>query len=355
MKALILSGGTGTRLRPLTYSNAKQLLPLANKPILFYIIEKIKSAGIKDIGIIVGNTHEQVKKAVGKGERWDVDITYIYQPQSLGLAHAVKTASGFLEYSDFMMILGDNIFKMDLDILIDNFVSNKANTSVLLHKVNNPSQYGVAVINNGYVIKLVEKPKGFLSDLIITGVYMFDHNIFSAIEKTTPSLRGELEITDAIQKQLEMGGKVTYELVKGWWKDTGMVADILEANRLVLDEIIEYQGAYNYDSSITGKVIIGKNVSVKDSIIQGPVHIDDDSIIKNSFVGPYTSLGKGTIVNECEIDNCIVLENTHLENVNKRISESLIGKNVSIKGSLKKLPSSNSFFVGDDSEINFYD
>lgn len=351
MKALILSGGTGTRLRPLTYSNAKQLLPLANKPILFYIIEKIKSSGIKDIGIIVGDTHEQVKKTVGDGKRWDVDITYIYQPQSLGLAHAVSTASDFLEDSDFIMILGDNIFKMDLDILIENFISNKANTSILLHKVNNPSQYGVAVINNGYVIKLAEKPKEFLSDLIITGVYIFDHSIFSAIEKTTPSLRGELEITDAIQNQLEMGGKVTYELVKGWWKDTGKVADILEANRLVLDEISEYQGTSNYDSLITGKVIIGNNVSVKDSIIQGPVHIDDDSIIKNSFIGPYTSLGKGTIVDECEIDNCIVLENTHLEKVNKRISGSLIGKNVSIKGNLKKLPLSNSFFVGDDSEI----
>jgi glucose-1-phosphate thymidylyltransferase len=351
MKALILSGGTGTRLRPVTYSNAKQLLPLANKPIIFYIIEKIKKAGIQEIGIVVGDTHEKVKDTVGNGDKWNVNITYIYQPHSSGLAHAVQTAAGFIRDSDFIMVLGDNIFSMDLDLIIDNFYKNKANSSILLHKVNNPAGFGVAVVDKGYVVRLVEKPKEFLSDLIITGIYLFDHRIFSAIERIRPSRRGELEITDAIQKQLELGGKVTYELIDGWWKDTGKLEDILEANRFVLDEIENRDTLIaDGDSSISGKVKAGKNVIVKNSIIHGPVDIDEDVIIDNSCIGPYTSVGKGTIIKECEIDNSIVLENSCLENISKRITSSLIGKNVSIKRKTDK-PFSSSFFIGDDGEI----
>mgnify|MGYP000918282835 FL=1 len=353
MKALILSGGTGTRLRPLTYSSAKQLLPLANKPILFYIIEKIVKAGIRDIGIIVGNTHEEVKKTVGDGRLWGAKVTYIYQPQALGLAHAVKTAAEFLGNSDFIMILGDNIFSMDLDIVIENFYTNKANTTVLLHRVNNPSQYGVAVVKDGRITDVVEKPKDYISDLIITGVYVFDKTIFSAIEETPPSARGEYEITDAIRKQLEMGGKVTYELIRGWWKDTGRLEDMLEANRLILDELENKNTTTDYPgSTISGKVVLGENVEIKDSIILGPAHIDQDSVIINSFIGPYTTLGKRVTVEECELDNCIVLSGTKLIGINKRISNSLIGKNVSIKGGLNKKPLVSSFFVGDNSEIN---
>ncbi|HHV64067.1 MAG TPA: glucose-1-phosphate thymidylyltransferase [Peptococcaceae bacterium] len=352
MKALILSGGTGTRLRPLTYSNAKQLLPLANKPILFYIIEKIIKAGIREIGIIVGDTHEEVKKAVGDGERWGVKIDYIHQPRALGLAHAVKMAGEFLGDNDFVMILGDNVFNMDLHVLINNFYSNQANTTILLHRVDNPSQYGVAVVKGGCITELVEKPKEYISDLIITGVYVFDKSIFPAIEQTPPSDRGEYEITDAIQKQLQMGGKVTYELVRGWWKDTGKLEDMLEANRLILDELeSEYTISDYPGSSISGKVVIGENVVIKDSIIQGPVHIDQDAEIINSCIGPYTSLGKRVKVEKCELDNCIVLNGTKLIGINKRISKSLIGKNVSIIGGINKIPLMSSFFVGDDSQI----
>ena len=353
MKALILSGGTGTRLRPLTYSSAKQLLPLANKPILFYIIEKTVKAGIMDIGIIVGDTHEELKETVGDGGRWGVKITYIHQPKALGLAHAVKTAADFLGDSDFVMILGDNVFSMDLDMVIENFYTNKANTTILLHRVNNPSQYGVAVVKDGRITDVVEKPKIYISDLIITGVYVFDKTIFSAIAQTPPSARGEYEITDAIRKQLEMGSKVTYELVRGWWKDTGKFEDMLEANRLILDEL-EYK--YTIDgypgSTISGKVIISENVVIKDSIIQGPVHIDQDAVIKKSCIGPYTSLGKRVKIEDCELDNCIVLNDTQLIGINKRISKSLIGKNVSIRGGINKRPLISSFFVGDNSEIN---
>lgn len=351
MKALILSGGSGTRLRPLTYSTAKQLLPLANKPILFYLIEKIRKAGITDIGIIVGETREEVKKAVGNGVKWGVNIEYIYQPQSLGLGHAVWTAAEYLGRSDFLMVLGDNMLSMDFDILLNNFYASKANTAVLLHQVQNPSQYGVAVVEEGYITKLVEKPPEFISNLILTGVYVFDPSIFEAIEKTVPSARGELEITDAIQKQLELGRKVTYELIEGWWKDTGKIEDLLEANRLVLDEIpIESRTCSHSDSSISGRVHTGKNVIIVNSIIQGPVHIEEDVLIVDSCVGPYTSIGRGAKIKECEIDNCIILDGAELESVKKRMSKSLIGKNVSIK-SIAKRPFISSFFVGDHSEI----
>ncbi len=242
------------------------------------------------------------------------------------------------------------MLSMDFDTLINNFYAAKANTAVLLHKIQNPSQYGVAVVEEGRLTKLVEKPPEFISNLILTGVYVFDPGIFRAIEKTVPSARGELEITDAIQRQLELGNKVTYELVEGWWKDTGKIEDLLEANRMVLDEMPIGYGAGYSDSSISGKVHTGRNVVIVNSVIQGPAHIEDDVSIVNSCVGPYTSIGRGAKIKECEIDNCIILEGAELENIKKRMSKSLIGKNVSIK-SLTKRPFVSSFLVGDHSEI----
>ncbi|NPV91613.1 MAG: glucose-1-phosphate thymidylyltransferase [Firmicutes bacterium] len=351
MKALILSGGAGTRLRPLTFTNAKQLLPLANKPILFHIIEKLVKAGLRDVGIIVGDTREEVEKTVGNGDRWDVKIRYIHQPAPLGLAHAVKTASGFIGDNDFLMVLGDNVFSMELDALIKNFHSDRANSSLLLHRVDNPSQYGVAVVENAHIKRLVEKPREFISDLIITGVYVFDKSIFEAIDSIPPSPRGELEITDAIQKQLETGGRVTYGIIQGWWKDTGSLRDILEANRLILDEIdCDNKTLPKGDSEITGKILAGKNVVVKNSTIMGPVAIADDTMITNSFIGPYASIGRSARLNDCEVDNCIILENTRIDSIPRRISGSLIGRNVQIV-STRKRPHSNTFLVGDNSEI----
>jgi glucose-1-phosphate thymidylyltransferase len=351
MKALILSGGTGSRLRPLTYTNAKQLLPLANKPILFYIIEKIVDAGINDIGIIVGDTGEEIKSKVGYGRKWGANITYIYQPIPLGLAHAVKTASSFIGDSDFLMILGDNIFKMNLNSLVYNFYKSKSNSSILLHKVLDPSQYGVAVVEKGQIVKLVEKPKEFVSPFIITGVYIFDKSIFNAISNTKVSKRGELEITDAIQKQLDLGGKVSYELIKGWWKDAGKLQDILEANRLILDDIRSSVNTPTNENSIySGKLQMGKNVLIENSIITGPTTIADDVSIKNCFIGPYTCIGQGVNIVNCEIENCIILENSSLLDIDKRISNSLIGKSVLIRGAQRR-PYTNSFLIGDNSEI----
>ena len=351
MKALILSGGTGSRLRPLTYTNAKQLLPLANKPILFYIIEKIVDAGINDIGIIVGDTGEEIKSKVGYGRKWGANITYIYQPIPLGLAHAVKTASSFIGDSDFLMILGDNIFKMNLNSLVYNFYKSKSNSSILLHKVLDPSQYGVAVVEGDKIVKLVEKPKEFVSPFIITGVYIFDKSIFNAISNTKVSKRGELEITDAIQKQLDLGGKVSYELIKGWWKDAGRLQDILEANRLILDDIRSSVNTPTNENSIySGKLQMGKNVLIENSIITGPTTIADDVSIKNCFIGPYTCIGQGVNIVNCEIENCIILENSSLLDIDKRISNSLIGKSVLIRGAQRR-PYTNSFLIGDNSEI----
>lgn len=351
MKALILSGGSGSRLRPLTYTNAKQLLPLANKPILFHIIEKVVKAGINDIGIIVGDTREEVIKTVGNGNRWGINISYLHQPAPLGLAHAVKTAADFLMEDDFLMVLGDNVFNMELNTLINKFYSNNANSALLLHKVENPSQYGVAAVEDTRITRLVEKPKEFVSDLIITGVYIFDKSIFTAIDNIKPSPRGELEITDAIQKQLETGGKVTYELIQGWWKDTGKLEDILEANRLMLDEMDgKFKTLPQFNSVFTGKTQLGANVVIENSNITGPVAIADDTTIRNSYIGPYTSVGKAVTVNDCEIDNCIILENTKIDGIHNRISGSLIGRNVQIK-ELRKRPLSHTFLVGDNSKI----
>ncbi|MHB8064740.1 MAG: glucose-1-phosphate thymidylyltransferase, partial [Ruminiclostridium sp.] len=300
---------------------------------------------------IVGDTSEEIMRTVGNGDRWNADICYIHQPLPLGLAHAVKISSDFIGEEDFLMILGDNVFNMSLDILIDNFHTNKANSTLLLHKVDNPSQYGVAVVNEDRIVRLVEKPKEYLSDLIITGVYIFDKSIFTAIDNTKPSPRGELEITDAIEELLISGGYVTYETIQGWWKDTGKLPDMLEANSMILDDIESDNQCVQKDNTVyIGKLRISKSTIIKNSRIVGPTTIDDDSTIINSYVGPYTSIGKGVVINNCEVDNCIILENAHLDSIKKRISSSLIGKNVSIKAATKR-PYSNSFFVGDSSEL----
>lgn len=249
------------------------------------------------------------------------------------------------------MVLGDNVFNMELNKLIDSFYSNNANSALLLHKVENPSQYGVAVVEDTLIIKLVEKPKEFVSDLIITGVYIFDKSIFMAIDNIKPSQRGELEITDAIQKQLETGGRVTYELIQGWWKDTGQLQDILEANRLMLDEIdCEFKTLPQSNSVFMGKSKSGKCYYRKQYNYRACC-IADDTTITNSCIGPYTSIDKAVTVNDCEIDNCIILENAKIDGIHKRISGSLIGRKVQIK-ELHKRPFSHTFLLGDDSEID---
>ena len=333
MKALILSGGTGSRLKPVTYSIPKQLIPIANKPILYHVIEKVAEAGIKDIGIVVGDTHQQIKEAVGEGGMWHVNITYIYQPLPLGLAHAVKTASDFIGEDEFLMILGDNLFEMDLDDIIDNFYYSSASASILLHKADDPSQFGVAVINDGNITQLVEKPKEFISSFIITGIYIFNKNIFNAIERIKPSERGELEITDAIQNLIETGHKVGYELTAGWWKDTGKPHDILEANHLVLSGMEGcIQGLMHENSVLKGNIQTGRNVIISNSTIQGPVIIGDGSTITNSFINSFTSIGSNVKIDGCKIHNSIIMQGSELCNAGWDMKDCLIGRNVILRG-----------------------
>jgi glucose-1-phosphate thymidylyltransferase len=373
MKALILSGGTGTRLRPLTYSNAKQLLPVANKPILFYIIEKIVSAGITDIGIIVGDTHKDIEAAVGNGSQWGIDVAYICQPEPLGLAHAVKTAAGFLKDEDFLMILGDNLFQMELGAVIKEFSEKAVNALIVLHESDNPSKYGVAVVDGEHVLQLVEKPKIPPSNLIITGIYLFNHSIFAAIDRTVPSPRGELEITDAIQKLLDMGGSVAYKLTEGWWKDTGSLEDILEANRLVLGKPVSgSMGEQMTQSTISpgcileGQIQAGSNVSILDSSLKGPIILGSDISIKGCQLGPFIAVGDHAELSGCKIEDSIILEGCIIRNISQTITSSLIGKGSRIEGwggasegasgevpervpedKLQKI----CFFIGNDSKI----
>ncbi len=357
MKALILSGGAGTRLRPLTHTSAKQLLPIANKPIIFYGIEAIASAGIKEFGIIVGETKDAVMKEVGDGSRWGVKITYIVQDVPLGLAHAVKISRDFINDEPFIMFLGDNLLKEGIPEFVDKFNKSMPDSLILLTKVPNPQQFGVAEIDGkGSVIKLVEKPKVPKSDLALVGIYLFNKNIFKAVDSIKPSARGELEITDAIQWLLDNGYKVEPHLVQGWWKDTGKPEDLLEANRLVLETLDEQQeGMVDRSCSRYGCLRIGKGSSIMGSKIHGPVVIGENTKIAGSNIGPNCSIASGVTVENCSIENSIIMEDCSLRNVGDTISESILGKGVLITGQDVPVDNKNKrsvrFILGDKSEI----
>ncbi len=269
MKALILSGGEGTRLRPITHTSAKQLVPVANKPVLFYALEAISECGIKDIGIVVGITKEEIQEAIGDGSKWGVKVTYIEQEAPLGLAHAVKISEDFLDKDQFIMFLGDNLIKEGIKDLVEEYRQNDSNAQILLARVKEPERFGVAELEDGQVVNLVEKPKKPKSDLALVGVYMFDHNIFEAVKKIKPSWRNELEITDAIQFLIDNGYKVHPHIITGWWKDTGKLEDLLEANRIVLeDKETEIIGKVDQESKIVGRVIVEEGAEIINSIIR---------------------------------------------------------------------------------------
>lgn len=353
MKGLILSGGKGTRLRPLTFTQAKQLVPVANKPVLFYGIEALLGAGIREIGIIVGDTKSEIREAVGGGERWggDVRITYIEQPEPLGLAHAVLIAEEFLGREPFVMYLGDNILKSGIVSLVDSFRERKPNALILLTPVPNPQMFGVAELENGKVVRLVEKPREPKSNLALVGVYMFDSHIFEAARAIKPSWRNELEITDAIQFLVDRGYEIQPHLVSGWWKDTGKIEDILEANRLILETISgSVEGEVDDASRVSGEVIIEKGASVRSSTIRGPAIIGAGTEIADSYIGPFTSIQKNCRIVKTEIEHSIVLEGSEIVDVGGRIDESLIGREVRIYKAPPK-PSAYRFMVGDKSEI----
>ena len=351
MKGLVLSGGKGTRLRPLTFTQAKQLVPVANKPVLFYGIEALKEAGITDIGIVVGDTKDEIREAVGDGSRFGVKITYIEQDAPLGLAHAVKISEDFLKKDSFVMYLGDNVLKKGITSLVREFEEKSPNSLILLTEVPDPQMFGVAELEDGKIVNLVEKPKEPKSNLALVGVYMFDFHIFEAVKAIKPSWRDELEITDAIQYLVEHGYEVHPHTVSGWWKDTGKIEDILEANRLILEGMAgKNEGDIDADSKVNGEVLIEKGVVVRNSTIRGPAIIGAETVIIDSYIGPFTSIQNNCRIEKTELENSIVLEGSEICDVGSRIDESLIGRGVKIYKCPPK-PSVYRFMVGDKSEI----
>jgi glucose-1-phosphate thymidylyltransferase len=348
-----LSGGKGTRLYPITYTSAKQLVPVANKPVLVRVIEAIRDAGIDDIGIVVGDTAAEIKEVVGTGKRWDVRITYIQQDQPLGLAHAVKVSKQFLGNDKFVMFLGDNVIEGGISGLISQFEASGYNSQIVLTAVENPSQYGVADLDSetGRIIHLVEKPRNPPSNLALVGIYMFDEHIWDAVDAIKPSWRGELEITDAIQFLVDQGYNVHAYVHTGWWIDTGAPGDMIEANDKVLDEIEhQIEGYIDRDSQVNGKVTIEKGAEIINSRIRGPAIIGEDARIVNSYVGPFTSIYHHVLIENSEIEHSIVLEHSRILDIPYRIEDSLIGRKSEITRSPIK-PRALKMTLGDHSQV----
>ena len=352
LKGLILSGGTGTRLRPITYTSAKQLVPVANKPVLFYGIEALAAAGIDQIGIIISpETGAEIRRVAGDGDAFGVSLTYIEQDAPLGLAHAVLTAEQFLGDSPFVMYLGDNLLRDGVTDLVSTFRSEAPDALILLTPVNDPENYGVAELDaSKRVARLVEKPQNPESDLALVGVYMFTPSIFDAARAIEPSGRGELEITDAIQHLVDGGLRVDPHIVHGWWKDTGQVQDMLEANHLILDDVQERVEGELIDSRVEGRVIVEPGARLERTTVRGPAIIGAGAVLVDAYIGPYTSVGPSVRIEKAEIEYSIVLEGSSVSNLDGRIEASLIGKDVTISRT-PSLPRAYRFVVGDKAEI----
>jgi glucose-1-phosphate thymidylyltransferase len=354
MKGLILSGGHGTRLRPLTHTGPKQLIPIANKPVLFYAIEDLAEAGVKEIGIILGtNMPEKVQEAVGDGSKFGVKVTYIEQGEPKGLAHAVAVAKDFVGDDSFIMYLGDNILKSGVEEFVEGFQDSDYQARILLQRVENPRQFGVAELNDeGDVVHLVEKPPEPKSDLALVGIYLFKSSIFTAIDNIEPSWRGELEITDAIQELLNTNQKVDSHIVKGWWKDTGKPEDVLDANHLILDMLqSQCSGEVEDGAKISGRVSVGNGTIIKKgTVIRGPVSIGENCVI-DAYIGPYTSIGDNSRIIGGEIESSIVVGDAIIE-CNERIVESLIGNHAQIRSQDDLLPHGRRFVIGENSMVN---
>lgn len=354
MKGLILSGGKGTRMRPITHTAAKQLLPVANKPILFYAVEAIKAAGISEIGIIISpETGADVRAAIGDGSRWGTKIEYIVQEEPKGLAHAVKTAKPFLQDSPFVMYLGDNLIKDGVLPLVQRFQAGTADAFILLKQVPNPTSFGVAQLSaDGRIICLEEKPQQPKSDLALVGVYLFNSKIHTAIDEIKPSRRGELEITDAIQRLIDKKQHVDSHVLQSWWLDTGKKDDMLEANRVVLDEmtVFSQDGKLEGKTVVSGRVHIGKGSVLKNCHVRGPAVIGENCIVEETYIGPFTSIGDNSKISHAEIEFSILRENCQVIDFGGRIEASLIGTNVELRRGHRK-PVAYSFMLGDDSKV----
>jgi glucose-1-phosphate thymidylyltransferase len=360
MKGLILSGGAGTRLRPITHTSAKQLVPIANKPILFYVIEHMVGAGIRDIGIVIseGETGNAIMAAVGDGSKWDVRVTYVPQTEPLGLGHCVLIATDFLGDDDFVMYLGDNMLQQGLDEFVGEFESARArdadkapSAQILLAHVEDPTQFGVAAVDeSGEVLRLVEKPKDPPSDLALVGIYLFDPTIHEAVASIEPSARGELEITDAIQWLLEHGHRVRHEVLQGWWIDTGKKDPLLDCNRLVLETIeSRNDGKVDEASTIEGNVVIEPGGEVVGSRIRGPAIIGERTRVVNSYIGPFTSVADDCEVVDSELDHSVVLAGSRILGIDK-LTDSLIGRSVEVVRSDRR-PRALRLMLGDHSKV----
>jgi glucose-1-phosphate thymidylyltransferase len=351
MRGLILSGGKGTRLRPLTHTSAKQLVPVANKPVLFYGIEAMAAAGIDEVGIIIApETGAEIREAAGDGSAFGISIEYIEQEAPLGLAHAVLTAEPYLGDSPFVMYLGDNLLRDGIVDLVREFRTESPDALILLTPVPDPQHYGVAELNNGSVARLVEKPEQPETDLALVGVYMFTPAIFEAARAIEPSGRGELEITDAIQALVDRGLRVDPHIVHGWWKDTGQVQDMLEANQLILDDLDKRVEGELVDSRVEGRVVIEAGARLERATVRGPAIIGSGTRIADAYIGPYTAIGDGVTISNAELEHSIVLSGSAIADLEYRIEASLIGKNVRI-GRGPALPKAYRFVVGDNADV----
>jgi glucose-1-phosphate thymidylyltransferase len=358
LKGLILSGGKGTRLRPITHTSAKQLVPVANKPVLFYGIEAMAAAGIEEVGIIIApETGQEIREAAGDGSRFAVKITYVVQDEPLGLAHAVLTAEPFLGESPFVMYLGDNLLQGGISDLVAAFREHEPDALILLTPVPDPENFGVAELadaapgKTGRVVRLVEKPANPTTNLALVGVYMFTAGIHDAARAIEPSERGELEITDAIQHLVDGGLRVEPHIVEGWWKDTGRLEDMLEANRLILDNLLERIEGELIDSQVDGRVVIEAGARLERTRVRGPAVIGAGAILRDAYIGPYTAIGEGCSISGSEVEHSILLAGSSVCDLDGRMEASLLGRNVTVRRS-ERQPRAYRFMVGDNSDIS---
>jgi glucose-1-phosphate thymidylyltransferase len=352
LKGLILSGGRGTRLRPITFTSAKQLVPVANKPVLFYGIEAMAAAGIREVGIIIApETGDEIRAAAGDGSQFGVSITYVLQHEPAGLAHAVLTAEPFLGDAPFVMYLGDNLLQGGMEDLVDAFREHGPEALILLTKVPDPQNYGVAELGpDGGVVRLVEKPPEPATDLALVGVYMFTPSIHEAARSIEPSARGELEITDAIQWLVDGGRRVEPHIVQGWWKDTGRLDDMLEANRLILDTLVGSIDGALVNARVDGRVVVEAGARLENATVRGPAIIGAGAMVRDAYIGPYTAVGRNCVIERAEVEHSILLEGSSVRGLDGRMESSLLGRDVAISRGDRQ-PRAYRFMVGDQSEI----
>lgn len=340
MKGLILCAGKGTRLQPFSYSQPKTLLPVVNKAVLEYCIENLVNNGIKEIGIIMHPTQVGIPQLVGNGQRYGCQVEYIHQVEQKGISHAVKQAEDFITHDPFILLLGDNLIAENLEILIESYHQNKSNGSILLSPVNNPQDYGIAQIKGNDIIGLEEKPKKPKSNLAVIGAYLFDSQIFSAVNSIAPSARGEYEITDAIQWLIQQGKNISYTITRKLYSDVGTIERWLEANQWMMQRILDDQ------------IVLGKHTVVENCTFKGPVIIGENCVLRNAQIGPFVSIQNDCLIEDCTIDSSILLDKVHLSNLKYPISQSVFGREVKLKGSIKGKQNAMNFYLGDKSNLN---